>query len=103
MIYRRVLRYYRPFLAPTILGLALSLIGIGVNLLRPWPFKFIVDQILPPASAFRATHSDWRRYIFPLCLALVGLQIVWGLLNLLTTYIFVKIGLQALLKLRTDV
>ena len=103
MIYRRVLRYYRPFLAPTILGLMLSLVAIGVNLLRPWPFKFIVDQILPPDSAFRATHSDWRRYIFPLCLSLIGLQVVWGFLNLLTTYIFVKIGLQALLKLRTDV
>jgi ATP-binding cassette subfamily B protein/subfamily B ATP-binding cassette protein MsbA len=103
MIYRRVLRYYRPFLAPTILGLALSLIGIGVSLLRPWPFKFIVDQILPPDSAFRATHSDWRRYVLPLCLSLIALQVVWGFLNLLTTYIFVKVGLQALLKLRTDV
>src|SRR5262245_46198056 len=103
MIYRRVLRYYRPFLGPTIVGLLFSLIAIAVNLLRPWPFKFIVDQILPPDSAFRATHSDWRRYILPLCLSLVGLQVVWGFLNLLTTYIFVKIGLQALLKLRTDV
>ncbi|MEO6871419.1 MAG: ABC transporter ATP-binding protein [Chthoniobacterales bacterium] len=102
MIYRRVLRYYRPFLSPTILGLVLSLVGIGVNLLKPWPFKFIVDQILPNDSAFRATHANWRSYIPLLCLALVGLQIVWGILNLLTNYIFVKVGLHALLKLRTD-
>ena len=39
MIYRRVLRYYRPFLGPTIVGLVLSLIGIGVNLLKPWPLQ----------------------------------------------------------------
>jgi ATP-binding cassette subfamily B protein/subfamily B ATP-binding cassette protein MsbA len=32
----------------------------------------------------------------------VGLQVVWGIINLLTNYVFVKIGLQALLKLRTD-
>ena len=102
MIYRRVLRYYRPFLGPTILGLLLSLIGIGVNLLKPWPFKFIVDQILPPASQFRQTHADWHSYILLLCLAPVGLQILWGLLNLVTNYLFVKIGLEALLKLRTD-
>ncbi len=102
MIYRRVLRSYRPFLAPTVLGLFLSLIGIGVNLLRPWPFKFIVDQILPNDSAFRATHADWRSYIPLLCLALVVLQVVWGIINLVTNYIFVKVGLQALLKLRTD-
>ncbi len=103
MIYRRVLRYYRPFLAPTLLGLLLSLAGIGVNLLKPWPFKFIVDNIIPAGSAFRAAHPNWRIYIPLLCLALVGLQIIWGLLNLATNYLFVKIGLQALLKLRTDV
>ena len=102
MIYRRVLRYYRPFLAPTLLGLLFSLIGIGVNLLKPWPFKFIVDQILPANSTFRATHPDWHRYIAPACLAVVGLQVVWGFLNLVTNYIFVKVGLQSLLKIRTD-
>jgi ATP-binding cassette, subfamily B, bacterial len=102
MIYRRVLRYYRPFLGPTVGALLLTLVGIGVNLLKPWPFKFIVDQILPNDSAFRATHADWRRYIPLLCLALVGLQVVWGTINLITNYIFVKVGLQALLKLRTD-
>ena len=102
MIYRRVLRYYRPFLGSTLAGLVFSLIGIGVNLLKPWPVKVIVDQILPQNSAFRATHANWHSYILPLCLAIVGLQLLWGLINLLTNYIFVKVGLQALLKLRTD-
>ena len=45
-IYRRVLKYYRPFLPQTLLGLALSLVGIGLNLLKPWPFKIIVDNVL---------------------------------------------------------
>ncbi|HEY1581772.1 MAG TPA: ABC transporter ATP-binding protein [Chthoniobacterales bacterium] len=102
MIYRRVLRYYRPFLALTIVGLLFSLIGIAVNLLQPWPLKFIIDQIIPADSAFRATHANWRQFIPLLCLALIGLQLVWGILNLITNYIFVKVGLQALLKLRTD-
>ena len=102
MIYRRVLRYYRPFLGATLLSLALSLLAIGVNLLKPWPLKFIVDQILPSASEFRLRHTDWRRYIPLLCLAPVGLQIVWGILNFATNYIFVKVGLEALLKLRTE-
>ncbi len=102
MIYRRVLRYYRPFLGSTVLGLVLSLAATGVNLLKPWPFKFIVDQFIPTNSAFRATHPDWHRYIVPVCLAVVGLQVVWGILNLVTNYIFVKVGLQALLEIRTD-
>jgi ATP-binding cassette subfamily B protein len=98
-IYRRVLRYYRPFLGKTILGLFVSLLGIGLNLLKPWPFKLIVDDFLRPGPAAR---SDWRTWIPLLCLALVLIQLFWGMMNWITNYLFVKIGLQALLKLRTD-
>jgi ATP-binding cassette subfamily B protein len=116
-IYRRVLRYYRPFLAQTVFGLLLSLIGIGLNLLKPWPFKIIVDQILPRAGSASAQaapliiHAGHHEIILGsglvinvliLCLALVVIQILWGTINWITNYLFVKIGLQALLKLRTD-
>jgi len=37
-----------------------------------------------------------------LCFALVVLQFLWGIINWMTNYLFVKIGLEALLKLRTD-
>jgi ABC-type multidrug transport system fused ATPase/permease subunit len=30
------------------------------------------------------------------------IQVAWGIINWITNYLFVKIGLQALLKLRTD-
>jgi ATP-binding cassette, subfamily B, bacterial len=98
-IYRRVLRYYRPFLTQTMFGLCLSLIGIGLNLLKPWPFKIIVDDFLRAGSAIR---PDWRFWVLLLCLALIGIQLLWGIINWITNYLFVKIGLQALLKLRTD-
>ena len=98
-IYRRVLRYYQPFWGKTILGLLLSLVGIGLNLLKPWPFKIIVDDFLRPTPAAR---GDWRTWVPLLCLALVVVQFVWGIMNWITNYLFVKIGLQALLKLRTD-
>src|ERR1700694_656392 len=99
-IYRRALHYYRPFLGQTMIGLVLSLCGIALNLLKPWPFKIIVDDILArnPHAHF-GTSPD----LIPLlCLALVGIQVLWGLTNLASNYIFVKVGLQALLKLRTD-
>jgi ATP-binding cassette subfamily B protein len=98
-IYRRVLRYYRPFLGQTIFGLLLSLIGICLNLLKPWPFKIIVDDFL---RAEPAMSGNWRVWIPLLCLALVAIQLLWGIINWVTNYLFVKIGLQALLKLRTD-
>ena len=98
-IYRRVLRYYRPFWGQTVFGLVLTLCGIGLNLLKPWPFKIIVDDFLRANGAGR---SDWRLWIPLLCLALVVIQLFWGIINWITNYLFVKIGLQALLKLRTD-
>jgi len=99
-IYRRVLKYYRPFLPQTLLGLVLSLVGIGLNLLKPWPFKIIVDNFLRSGSAIR---GDWRTWIALLCLALVAIQLLWGVMNWITNYLFVKTGLQALLELRTDI
>src|SRR5437016_4289218 len=100
-IYRRVLKYYRPFLPHTLLGLVFSLVGIGLNLLKPWPFKIIVDNFLRPGQS--ATRPDWRTWVALLCLALVAIQLLWGIMNWITNYLFVKIGLQALLKLRTDI
>ncbi len=97
-IYRRVLSYYRPFLGQTLLGLFFSLCGIALNLLKPWPFKIIVDDFLRPASPAR----DWRTWVPLLCLGLVAIQFLWGITNWITNYLFVKTGLQALLKLRTD-
>jgi ATP-binding cassette subfamily B protein len=101
-IYRRVLRYYRPFWAQTIFGLLLSLAGIGLNLLKPWPLKIIVDHILPHPNDAYWVLGPATRAILTLCLALVLLQFLWGIVNWGTNYLFVKIGLQALLKLRTD-
>ena len=98
-IYRRVLRYYQPFWGKTIIGLFLSLVGIGLNLLKPWPFKIIVDEFLRPTPDAR---GDWHTWVPLLCLALVVIQFFWGMINWVTNYLFVKIGLEALLKLRTD-
>ncbi|MBA2433106.1 MAG: ABC transporter ATP-binding protein [Chthoniobacterales bacterium] len=101
MIYRRALRYYRPFWGQTLLGLLLTLCGIGLNLLKPWPLKFIVDHVLP------AGGTGWRGWstheaLLILCAALVVIQLLWGVANWLSNFLFVKVGLQALLKLRTD-
>jgi ATP-binding cassette subfamily B protein len=82
-----------------VIGLVLSLCAIGLNLLKPWPFKIIVDDFLRPTSAPR---GDWRVWISLLCLALVVIQLLWGVINSVTTYLFIKTGLQALLKLRTE-
>ena len=57
-IYRRVLRYYQPFWGKTIIGLFLSLVGIGLNLLKPWPFKIIVDDFLTVQLLLRGARLE---------------------------------------------
>jgi ATP-binding cassette subfamily B protein len=116
-IYRRVLRYYEPFWPQTLLGLVLSLCGIALNLLKPWPFKIIVDvvipryseevmaalkQFYPNESSPTAILAGKHALVLELCLALVAIQFLWGLVNSAMTYIFIKTGLQSLLKLRTE-
>jgi len=114
-IYRRVFRYYRSFLPQTVAGLVLSLIGIALNLLKPWPFKYIVDNVIPrigseyyslPHLQFSPGSNgptfDRNGIILLLCLALVVIQFLWGITNWATNYILVKVGLKALLKMRTD-
>ena len=106
-IYRRVLLYYRPFFAPTALALSVSLCTIGLNLLKPWPFKVIVDQVLARrqdagTAAIAAHFGTTRHLLLAACAFLVAITLASGLLGLWSNYLFVRVGLQSLLKLRTD-
>ncbi len=37
-----------------------------------------------------------------LCLSVVLIKLLWGVLNLISNFLFIRVGLQAMLKLRTD-
>jgi ATP-binding cassette, subfamily B, bacterial len=114
-IYRRVLKYYRGFLLRSLMALAFSFVAIGLNLLKPWPFKIIVDQILTLhrdivhfgfrwwfGNEVKTPTFNAGQAIALLCLTMVVIQLLWSLLNLASNYIFVKIGLESLLRLRTE-
>ena len=110
-IYARTIRYFRPFAWATAGGIALSLASIGLNLLKPWPFKFIVDGVLDASAGtadVRKLLDDWFGaapgpvVVLWLCAAMVAVSLLAGLVNLASNYLFVRVGLQALLKLRTD-
>ena len=112
-IYVRALRYFRPHLWPTLGGILLTFAAIMVNSLKPWPFKYIVDGVLPsdagPATEqARAFIAQWFGDATPaqvalwLCLALVLISLLGGLINVGSSYLFIQVGLKALLRLRTD-
>ena len=111
-VYRRTLSYYRPFWVQTSLALLLSLGVTALNLLKPWPFKYIVDGILSPVTeATRPAHEQLQQWfgampgsqvILILCLSMVLITFVAGLINLFSNYMLIGVGLKALLRIRTE-
>lgn len=111
-VYRRTLSYYRPFWVETSLALLLSLGVTALNLLKPWPFKYIVDGILSPVTeATRPAHEQLQQWfgampgsqvILILCLSMVLITLVAGLINLFSNYMLIGVGLKALLRIRTE-
>src|SRR5581483_10948975 len=110
-VYRRTLAYFRPFFGQSIFATALTLLLMPFNLLKPWPFAFIVAKVLPSAlkgervpDIFGFSLAGWSvtKVIGLLCLAMVVLQLMSGWLNLIATMIYVRVGLQGLLRLRTE-
>jgi len=112
-IYLRTLRYFRAFAGQTLLAVVLMSAGIALNLLKPWPFKYIVDGLLPgdashgsaQAKAFVAQWFGWTNApgaVVALCVALVVISLLSGLVNMLSSALLIRIGLKALLHLRTQ-
>ena len=106
-VYSRALAYYRPFLRQTALGLILSFLVSGLNLLKPLPFKFIVDDILLGGKTQKG-FSEWLHQVSPirglfyLCLASIVITVVSGALNVVKNVVLVGVSLKALLRLRTE-
>ena len=103
----RILRYYRPFAGRILVAFALLIAATLLNLLKPWPLKFVVDSILPAPQG--GIHFPWGDGVwsFPAALSLtcgvlVGIHLLWGAVNLAQTYTLIEVGLQALLRVRTE-
>lgn len=111
-VYRRSLAYFRPFLGTTLAATLLTLASIAFSLLKPWPFKYLVDGVLPSETnevtlRARAQIDAWfggdpMHAVLCLSALVVGIQLAWSLLNFLSNRLFLIVGLKALLKLRTD-
>ncbi len=111
-VYARALRYFRPYFLPTLGAVLLTFASIILNSLKPWPFKYIIDGVLP-SDAMHGT-AQARDFVLRwfgtnpasaalwLCIILVVISIVAGVINVGSTYLFIRVGLQSLLRLRTD-
>jgi ATP-binding cassette subfamily B protein len=103
-IHSRIVRYYRPFGLSILGALGILILSIGFNLLKPWPVKYVVDSLLVadnklpwwiPADTFQGA-------LLMSVLALVGIHLIWGALNLCANFWLIRIGLDALIRLRGE-
>src|SRR5450631_4396131 len=104
----RALSYFRPDAGRIGVVLVLLLFSIGLNVLKPWPFALLVDNVLGkkpyPAWAPEAVNN-WSALTqsTAIVLALLAVNIVQALGSSLQTYLSTDVGLRGLRRVRNDV
>ncbi len=103
-IHRRVVGYYRPFGGAIGGALVMMILAIGFNLLKPWPVKYVVDGLLIDDGKLPwwIPTDSFGGALLAAAAALVVIHVVWGVLNMISSYWLIEIGLQAMVRLRAD-
>ena len=110
-IFGRLLRYVLRHKARLLLAFALALLGVAVELARPWPIKVVVDYVLTgrPLPPWLATLSGWlpgaasRSGLLGWSVALATGQVVAGAaLNWLSLMVVVTLAQRLVYDLSRD-
>lgn len=106
----RIMAYFRAHWQLLLAGLLVTGLGIGTELLKPWPLKVIIDTILggqTPVSWIDQTvlnlfAHDKAALLLVLCIGILGVYASTSSLNLVSKYLLVKISLRVLTQVRCD-
>ena len=105
-VYRRAFVYFKPFFRQSLLATLLTMALIPINLLKPAPAAWIVGKVLvnKPIEIFGHVFplGNKMEIIAVLCATMIVLQILSGWLNIFAVMMYVRVGLQGLLHLRTE-
>ncbi len=104
-MFKKVQRYLRPYLFPFVFALTQVFIMSGCELLKPWPLKIIIDNVLGGKALPWAGLSEYQPQTV-LILASVGLVIIYlilGGITLLNNYTTIKIGQNMVNDMRRDI
>lgn len=101
---RQLLCYLLPHLFSFLLALAQVGLLAGLELLKPWPLKVVIDHVVqrrPPSWGFVA---DWslETLLLVACAALVVIYVILGGLAVWNNYTTIKIGQSMVNDLRRD-
>ena len=104
---RRVLGYVRPHSGPLAGGIALTLVGIALDLLKPLPLAIVIDAVLSgkplePALVPLLGGLGTRGLLAAAAFALVGVTLLHGVATLGANYFTIDVGQRMVNDLRTD-
>jgi ABC-type multidrug transport system fused ATPase/permease subunit len=109
-IYRRMLPYARPFVAPMMAVMLFTFLQVGLGVLDPWPMKILVDNGLSgkPLSGpfgsivpFLNGHTGREVVIFAVVLALL-LRVVGEVVGITSDYIKTRVNDSMRLNFQAD-
>src|SRR6266478_5961594 len=104
----RALSYFRPDAGRIALALGLLLLGIGLNLVKPWPLALLVDSILgskPYPGWLPDEARTWGQpaQLTAVIAASLGLHLVHAAACAGHAYLSIGVGLRGLRRVRDDV
>src|SRR5262245_64635605 len=97
----RALRYFRPDAGRIVLTLGLLLLGIGLNLLKPWPLALLVDSVLggkPYPAWLPEGVRDWGQpaQLTAIVAASLALHLTHAAVCAGHAYLTISVGLRVL-------
>ncbi|MGY1663005.1 ABC transporter ATP-binding protein [Geodermatophilus sp. SYSU D00705] len=100
---RVILRTFGPFLRPQwpwcVLAGVLAVAGTGVGLLKPWPLKYLFDEVLLPGGG--PVRPDVGGVLVAVVVALAGLTVLDSLVGAARTYTLTFVGERVAGAIRT--
>ncbi len=104
----RALGYFRPDSGRIALSLGLLLLGIGLNLLKPWPLALLVDSVLgskPYPGWLPDAARAWGQpaQLTALIAAALALHLIHAAACAGHAYLSIGVGLRGLRRVRDDV
>ncbi len=104
-MFKKVFKYLRPYRFPFLIALAQVFVMSGCELLKPWPLKVIIDNVLSgnPMPWGMEGLFPKETILFLATASLVVVYVVLGAITLLNNYTTIKIGQKMVNDMRRDI
>ncbi|MDP8955757.1 MAG: ABC transporter ATP-binding protein/permease [Actinomycetota bacterium] len=104
---RKVWRLFRPALAGQGFAIAraagLTLVVVGLELLQPWPIKFVVDRVLRPDAASGIGGFDLSASVIFAAAATLVISVLLGVLSVRAVVAAARVGRKVTVRIRRQV